>query len=106
MDTLEGEPQKEVEQEQPTHKGVLIYEDDLAEGQLLAVHSIKGTNDAAPIMGQAFKVVAVCLPYLVCSLCRGNEPLTVDVRYLNLMKVSEQFAAAQGNLPTRKGPQA
>lgn len=78
------------------HGGMLIREDDLEKNQLHCVHSIKGTTDAAPIMGQAFLVTAICLPYFVAKLCcNPQEVLTLDCRYLNLMQVTQDFAEAQ-----------
>lgn len=87
-------------------KGALIQEDDLETGMLLCVHSIKGSNDAAPIMGQAMTVNAVCLPFFMATVYGINEMLTLDVRFLRLMKCNQEFADAQKKAVTRRGPQA
>lgn len=81
------------------HGGMLIREDDLEKDQLLCVHSIKDTPEAAPIMGQAFLVTAICLPYFTAKLVSNpQEVLTLDCRYVNLMRVTQDFAEAQRHL--------
>lgn len=104
MNELENDLVDELMDETP-RKGMFIHEDDLTVGQLLCVHSIKGSNDAAPIMGQAMKVTAVCLPYFLAKLVTNNELLTLDVRWLRMMVVTPEFAAAQKNSPPKRGPQ-
>jgi len=97
----------ELMEETPT-KGALLQFDDLEAGQLICVHSIKGSNDAAPIMGQAMTVNAVCFPFFVASLYANGEVLTLDVRFLNLMKCNKEFAEAQKKaaMAHKRGPQA
>lgn len=87
-------------------KGTFVHEDDLEVGQLLCVHSIKGCNDAAPIMGQSLVVTSVCLPYFTATLYTNpQELLTLDVRFLRMMKVTKEFAEAQKKVQKRSGPQ-
>ena len=86
-------------------KGALIQEDDLEAGMLLCVHSIKGMNDAAPIMGQAMTVNAICLPFFMATIYGSGEMLTLDVRFLRLMKVTQEFADIQKKVARRRGPQ-
>jgi hypothetical protein len=87
-------------------KGALVQYDDLENGQLICVHSIKGSNDAAPIMGQAMTVNAVCFPFFMATLYSNDEPLTLDARFLNLMKVTKEFADVQKKASRpKRGPQ-
>lgn len=79
--------------------GGLVREDDLEKNQLLCVHSIKGTTEAAPIMGQALLVTAICLPFFTAKLVSNpQEVLTLDCRSVNLMRVTRDFAEAQKHL--------
>jgi hypothetical protein len=88
-------------------KGGLVQYDDLENGQLICVHSIKGSNDAATIMGQAIMVNAVCFPFFTATIYGSGEPLILDVRFLNLMKVTQEFADSQKRvaLKPKRGPQ-
>lgn len=87
--------------EAPTHKGLIVAEDDLAVGDLLAVHSLKN-NTLSPIMGQAFTITALCFPFFVGTLYgKPQEPVTFDTRFIRCMRVTEEFAKAQ-NRPTQK----
>jgi hypothetical protein len=77
--------------------GVMLAEDDLEVGQYVCVYNLKKTEDGAPIMGQSLHITAICLPYFVGKLLSDpSEPvLTLDCRYLNLMRVTEEFVKAQ-----------
>jgi hypothetical protein len=78
--------------------GVKLAEDDLAVGQYVCVYNLKREpNEGAPIMGQSLHIKAICLPYFVGQLLSDpSEPvLTLDCRYLNLMRVTEDFVKAQ-----------
>jgi hypothetical protein len=106
MQDLENEGEKELmdELESPRKGGIFLMEDDLEAGQLICVHSIKCTNDAAPIMGQSLTITSVCLPYFTATIYADpNELLTLDVRYLRLMKVTEDFAKAQLRMKPKRG---
>jgi len=47
-------------------------------------------------MGQAFLVTTICLPFFTAKLCcNPQEVLTLDCRYVNLMRVTQEFADAQ-----------
>jgi len=74
-----------------------IPEDDLAPGQFVCVYNLKKTDEGAPIMGQSLEIKAVCLPFFVGKLLSdpGEPVLTLDVRYLNLMRVTKEFVDAQ-----------
>jgi hypothetical protein len=74
-----------------------IPEDDLAIGQFVCVYNLKKTDECAPIIGQSLEVKAVCLPFFVGKLLSDpSEPtLTLDCRYLNLMRVTKEFVDAQ-----------
>lgn len=93
--------------EETPRKGGLLQYDDLETDQLICVHSIKGSNDAAPIMGQAMIVNAVCFPFFIGTIYASGEVLTLDVRFLKLMKCSKEFADAQKKAVMRpkRGPQ-
>lgn len=107
MQDLENEGEKELmdELESPRKGGIFLMEDDLEVGQLICVHSVKFTNDAAPIMGQSLTITSVCLPYFTATIYADpDELLTLDVRYLRLMKVTEDFAKAQKRIKSKRGP--
>lgn len=71
--------------------------DDLSVGDYVCVLHIKGHPEGGPIMGQALQVKAICVPYFVAQLLSDpSEPtLTLDFRYLNLMRVTKEFVDAQ-----------
>lgn len=78
--------------------GLILAEDDLEVGQYVCVYNIKRAPDeGAAILGQSLKIQAICLPYFVGQLLSDpSEPvLTLDCRFLSLMRVSEEFVAAQ-----------
>ena len=112
MDTFESDEEvghEEAVERESTHKGVMLAEDDFEIGLLVAVHSLKGTLDSNAIMGQPLRFKAICLPYIVATLVLENKAITLDARYLNFMKISEEFVAAQTPTPNqqpKKGPQA
>jgi hypothetical protein len=67
-------------------------------GQFVCVYNLKQQpNEMAPIMGQSLEIRAICLPYFVGQLLSDpDQPiLTLDCRYLNLMKVTKEFVEAQ-----------
>lgn len=74
--------------------GTLIEADDLEVGQYVCVHSCKQHDDCVPIMGRSLKIKAICLPFFVGQLTCGQS-VTLDCRYLNMMRVSEEFVKAQ-----------
>lgn len=82
----------------PRKGGMMLAEDDLEVGQYVCVYNLKKEpNEGAPIMGQSLHIKAICLPYFVGQLLSDpSEPvLTLDVRYLNLMRVTKEFVEAQ-----------
>lgn len=91
---------QDLEDERPLKRktvGVMLAEDDLEVGQFVCVYNLKRTDEGAPIMGQSLQVKAICLPYFVGQLLSDpSEPvLTLDCRFLNLMKVTPEFVQAQ-----------
>ena len=74
-----------------------ISEDALEPGQFVCVISLKQSEDGAPIMGQSLEIKAVCLPFFVARLLSdpAQPTLTLDCRYLNLMRVTKEFVDAQ-----------
>ena len=82
----------------PKRRGVLLAEDDLEVGQHVCVYGLKrALNESAPILGQALEVKAICLPYFVGQLLSdaSRPTLTLDCRFLRLMRVTKEFVAAQ-----------
>lgn len=84
-------------EETPRKGGLILAEDDLEVGQYVCVYNLKKTDEGAPIMGQSLHIKAICLPYFVGQLLSDpSEPvLTLDCRFLTLMKVSKEFVDAQ-----------
>jgi hypothetical protein len=78
--------------------GLILAEDDLTVGQYVCVYNLKhAPEEGAAIMGQSLKIQAICLPYFVGQLLTDpSQPfITLDCRFLSLMKVSEEFVQAQ-----------
>ncbi len=102
---------REDEEPQPRKCGVVMAEDDLNVGDYVCVYSLKKTpEEGAPIMGQSLHIKAICLPYFVGQLLSDpSEPvLTLDCRYLHLMRVTKEFVDAQkegAKLNAQQGPQ-
>lgn len=79
-------------------KGIVLPEDDLNVGDFVCVYSLKRRpDDGASIMGQSLEVKAINLPFFVAQLLSDpSEPvLTLDCRYLNMMRVTKEFVDAQ-----------
>lgn len=76
----------------------LLPDDDLAKGQYVCVHSLKGNPEAlVPIMGQSLLVKAVCRPFFLGQMLSDpDRPIvTLDLRHLNLMRVTKEYVEAQ-----------
>lgn len=92
-----GQEQQDYD-EQPQQRGVAMSYDDLNVGDYYCVYNLKRQPDeCAPIMGQSFHVKAICLPYFVVQVMTdpAKPIITLDARYLNLMKVTKEFVEAQ-----------
>jgi hypothetical protein len=79
-------------------KGLLVQADDLEVGQYYTVVGLKHRpNQHLPISGQAFKVTAINLPFLVGKMVsdQSQPVITFDVRYLNFMKIFPEYVQAQ-----------
>ena len=76
-------------------KGLLLAADDLAVGKYIAVHSIKDSDQPLPFFGIASEIRAINFPYVVVKPVGNHETATIDVRYLNLMPVTQEFVQAQ-----------
>ena len=76
-------------------KGLLLAADDLEVGKYVAIHSVKGSNRAHPFFGHAGEIRAINLPFVIVKPVNNPEIDTLDVRYLNLMPVSDEFVRAQ-----------
>ena len=72
-------------------------------GNTLPVYDLKqAPTELAAIMGQAVEIKAMQLPFLVGKVIAdpNKGSATLDVRFLRLMRVSKEFAAAQAGGPT------
>jgi hypothetical protein len=79
-------------------KGLLVHPDDLAVGKHYAVYGVKNSPaETHPIFGQAFKLKALNLPFVVGTLVSdpAHPPVTLDVRYQDFMRVTADFVKAQ-----------
>ena len=76
-------------------RGLLLAPDDLTVGKYVAIHSLKGSSQSSPYFGHASEVMAINLPFVVVRSVGDHETATVDVRYLNLMAVTDDFVRAQ-----------
>jgi len=76
--------------------GSLVAPDDLEIGRLYCVHSLKGNPwISLPLAGESFRLVAVQFPFIVGQLAAHGIPITVDTRFNAVMRVSDEYAAAQ-----------
>ncbi len=80
-------------------KGLFVAQDDLTVGQHYAVVGCKCHDNPVPVGGLAFKVLAINFPFIVGKLVTNGESLTLDTRFLNLMRVTDEYVAAQSPSP-------
>ena len=74
----------------------ILAPDDLNKEMLVTVHSIKGSDEHMPLMGQAFVVKAVERPFVVLHHYATKQVIpALDERIFQFMKVSQEFADAQ-----------
>lgn len=95
-------------EETPKRKSLYCQPDDLEVGSFYTVLGLKRhKNRPIPIAGQAFKVTALSLPFMVVELAvpGGHPPVTLDTRYLDFMKVDRDFALAQVGSNVEPTPQ-
>jgi hypothetical protein len=80
-----------------SQKGLLVAADDLTVGRYYCVHSLKAALDEPlPVAGHSFKVVAINLPFFIGRLVSDpTQALTLDVRFLNVMRVTPDYVKAQ-----------
>jgi hypothetical protein len=81
----------------PRRDGLLVHPDDLQVGRFYAIHGAKHSPDEwQAISGQSFQIKAMSLPFIVGQLASDPaQPITLDVRHLNLMGVTKEFSDAQ-----------
>lgn len=72
-----------------------LQADDLEVGKYITVHSVKGSNQPLSFFGVSAQIKAIELPYVVIQPTGNDETATIDIRYLNVMAVSEEFVKAQ-----------
>jgi hypothetical protein len=89
-----------------TTSGLLVAPDDLEVGTFVTVHSIKERpNRTLPFFGIAVQIKAINMPYVVVLPVGQTDAATLDIRYLNLMPVSDDFVKAQTPAPQVNNPQ-
>jgi hypothetical protein len=76
-------------------KGLLLAPDDLMVGKFIAVHSLKRSSQPLAYFGHAGEVIAINLPFVIVRPVGGHAPATLDVRYVNLMRVTDDYVRAQ-----------
>ncbi len=74
--------------------GLKIEPDDLQVGSTYAILGLKGRRRPIPQSGAGFQVKAIELPFAVVSFVNGSCG-TLDVRCLDLMRISPEFWNAQ-----------
>ncbi len=81
--------------------GLLLAADDLQQGLLVTIHHWRDGREWG--LGVAHRILVVNLPYLVVQPLHDPKagPVTLDVRRVRLMPISDDFAKAQKN----SGPQ-
>ena len=88
---------------QSGRNGLFVEADDLEVGKYYAVHGEKDCPDQpVPVAGMAFKLLAMNFPFIVGKIAaEPSQPaITFDVRFLNFMKVSDEFVQAQRPEPS------
>lgn len=75
----------------------ILQQDDMNVGDYVTIHSCKHHNEPVSIGGLALKVLAIEAPYMVTKVIQdpNHPPITLDLRHLNLQRVSEAYAKAQ-----------
>lgn len=78
-------------------KSLYVECDDLTVGEYYAVVGCKAHDSPLPIAGLAFQVKAINMPFLVGKLVMdpAHAPITLDLRFLHLMRCSTEFVTAQ-----------
>jgi hypothetical protein len=78
-------------------KSLILAPDDFQVGQHIVIHSWR--DDKKHWLGDALKIRAICLPYIVVKFISQQEwpSVTLDTRRVNLMQVSPEFVQAQLN---------
>lgn len=81
----------------PTKKGLVCQPDDFTVGETYCVLGLKRGRRPISMAGQAFKIVAINLPFIVVDIATFQQtpPVTIDTRFVNIMKVDRAFALAQ-----------
>jgi len=79
-------------------KRTIVQPDDFEVGQYYAVHGLKNdSEEAVPIAGMAFKLLAMNLPFVVGKLAHDptHPAVTFDSRFLTFMRVTDEYVNAQ-----------
>jgi hypothetical protein len=91
---FEVDPDFGVSMPKSQKKGIVLPFDDLKVDDWITVYKIKEVDTPQPIYGQAIKVTSICLPFVIGRMA-GNQPITLDSRFLEVMRISEEYATAQ-----------
>jgi hypothetical protein len=77
-------------------KGIILAADDLRPGLLIAIHHWRDGREYQ--LGIAHRLRVIQLPYVVAQPLHNPDakPVTLDVRKVRFMAVSEDYAQAQG----------
>ena len=77
---------------------ILLSPDDIELNDHITIHSSKLGDAPMQGMGMLFQVKAINLPYICCHSWTpfGASPCVLDTRYMNLMRVNNEFIVAMG----------
>ena len=97
---------KFLEEAEKAKKGTILAPDDITEGDLIAIYEFKKEKMPVNLMGMAFKVTAVCRPYIVGTIFADphKEPVTLDIRFMDFMRVTPEYVKAQETKGTTQEP--
>lgn len=87
-----------IQEQTPRRVGTIVAEDDLHVGQRVCIHTLKRFPDESNhLLGETIQVKAICLPFVVGQFLSqlGSPTMTLDCRFLNFMRVSDEFITAQ-----------
>ncbi|MFO0822540.1 MAG: hypothetical protein U0792_05370 [Gemmataceae bacterium] len=96
--------------EQTKKHGLVCQVDDLVIGETYAVLGRKRSQRGIPMSGESFRLKAIALPFIVCEMAWRPDnapafPITIDTRYVCLMKVSADYFQAQMSGASATGPE-
>lgn len=85
---------------------IILSPDDMPDAKYICIHSTKNDEETPqPLYGQAFELKLVELPFVLCRIPGRSNIVTLDTRFFNLMKVSEEYYKLQAGIDAPQ-PQA